>query len=276
MRAAVVKNSSVPRYHAAAAAFSKQAAAYDRDDAANPILGAMRAQVYDHIDQYLGKECNILELNAGTGIDALRFVKKGHNVHCVEVAGGMVNEIKNKISANALESRWSVYQKSFTDLESVDVQHIDYVFSNMGGLNCTKDLRAVFQPLVPKLNPGAVLTLVIMTHLSPWDWLSFFTLRWRHATRRLGRGPVMAHLLGETFEVFYHSIADTKKALGTKFKLVQTESLGLFLPPPDKTYLPKNFPRLFSMLKKIDRSTRNIFPFNRVGDHVVMTFQYTG
>src|SRR4051794_16595615 len=59
-------------------AFSKQATHYDQDDSSNPILLDWRKKVYTHVNQFLKPGNRILELNAGTGIDALHFVNAGH------------------------------------------------------------------------------------------------------------------------------------------------------------------------------------------------------
>src|SRR3954463_5975746 len=55
-------------------AFSKQASHYDEDDFSNRILLDWRDKVYAHVNPFLKPCSSILELNAGTGIDALHFV----------------------------------------------------------------------------------------------------------------------------------------------------------------------------------------------------------
>lgn len=67
-------------YQAVNNAFSKQSFSFDEEDFQNPILQEMRKQVYEHVDKYITPDSNILELNAGTGIDALRFIQKGHRI----------------------------------------------------------------------------------------------------------------------------------------------------------------------------------------------------
>jgi len=54
-------------------AFSKQSLHYDEEDRTNHILIDMREQVYAHVNNYLKPGSSILELNAGTGIDAVHF-----------------------------------------------------------------------------------------------------------------------------------------------------------------------------------------------------------
>src|SRR5690606_39879051 len=57
-------------------AFSKQSVVYDRDDARNIILRDLRRQVYEHVERFISPGSKILELNAGTGIDAMYFARR--------------------------------------------------------------------------------------------------------------------------------------------------------------------------------------------------------
>ncbi len=54
-------------------AFSKQSIHYDATDTANPVLTDLRKQVHDHVAAFMPPRSKILELNAGTGIDAAHF-----------------------------------------------------------------------------------------------------------------------------------------------------------------------------------------------------------
>jgi hypothetical protein len=39
--------------------------------------------------------------------------------------------------------------------------------------------------------------------------------------------------------------------------------------------IPKKFPLLAKVLNKIDEKFSGIFPFNRIGDHIIVTAEYT-
>src|SRR5450432_2015911 len=79
-------------------AFSKQSLHYDADDLQNSLLQTMRLQVYSHVSIFINKPSRILELNSGTGIDALHFVQQGHSVHATDLSDGMIEQIKKKIN----------------------------------------------------------------------------------------------------------------------------------------------------------------------------------
>src|SRR6187402_1192903 len=150
-------------------AFSKQSAHYDVDDLQNSILKEWRAQVYDHVHQFLKPGQRMIELNAGTGLDALHFASCGNHVLATDLSDGMVHEIKQKIQRHSLNERLKVQQLSYDALNNLKTEKFDYVFSNFGGLNCIDDLAKVTAHLPSLLNDGAYVTWVIMPKVSMWE-----------------------------------------------------------------------------------------------------------
>src|SRR5438045_6266072 len=86
-------------------AFSKQSLHYDEHDSNNPILLSWREQVYAHVRRFLKPGSRILELNAGTGTDAVHFVSLGHAVHCIDIYEGMISQIEDKRTRLRLEAK---------------------------------------------------------------------------------------------------------------------------------------------------------------------------
>ena len=72
----------------AAAAFNKQAVLFDELYSANTIIQYKRKRVRDHVDKFI-PHCKILELNAGTGEDAVYFAQHGHDVHATDISQPM-------------------------------------------------------------------------------------------------------------------------------------------------------------------------------------------
>jgi ubiquinone/menaquinone biosynthesis C-methylase UbiE len=255
-------------------AFSKQSYLYDADDQANPILLAWRKQVYQHVQQHLTPNSQMLELNAGTGIDASYFVQAGHRVHCVELSDGMVRQIQNKVIRFGFHDRLTVQQGSFENLNLVTGK-FDFVFSNFGGLNCTDDLKKVTRHMPNLLNDGSMLTWVIMPPICPWEIMWLLKGYFKQGLRRFHKNGVMAHVEGEYFKTYYYSLSDITKALGKNFKLIRCEGLGVLSPPPSAKDFVTKHPKLYRTLTKWDEKIKSIFPFNRIGDHIIVTFRYT-
>lgn len=257
-------------------AFSKQSAHYDATDNANPILTDLREQVYDHVASFMNPGSRILELNAGTGIDALYFAERGHSVLATDISDGMIAQLEKKISDNDLEGRLSCRQLAYDHLVALEGEKFDYVFSNFGGLNCIEDLSQVSRQLPGLLMPGAYVTWVIMPPVCPWELAGVLKGHGTKAFRRLRSQGTISHLEGEYFMTYYHTASKVRDALGSHFRLVKREGLAAISPPPHHGDLPKKMKRLYSFLRSVDRLVRHTFPFNRWADHIVLTFRYVG
>ena len=211
----------------------------------------------------------MLELNAGTGIDAIHFSQQGHRVHAIDIAAGMIAQLQKKSNGLSLTCE----QRSFEELHLLSIEPVDYVFSNFGGLNCTDDLSKVTRYFPTLLKPGGFATVVIMPPVCPWEWLWLLRGHGRKAFRRLNKEGAMAHLEGEHFTTYYYSLGDIKEAFGEKFKLISAEGLGALSPPPSKASFVNQHPTLYKILTKMDDGLRHTFPFNRWADHIIVTFQ---
>ena len=102
-----------------AAAFSRKAAEYDAfgDDHIN--LARMRRKVYDHVLRFVQPADRMLELNAGTGIDAAFFARQGYTVHAIDIAPGMLDHLAAKIEQQHLHDRLTYQALSFTEIDRV-------------------------------------------------------------------------------------------------------------------------------------------------------------
>ena len=253
--------------------FSRQSVHYDADDIINPILTAWRKKVYAHAEHFLKRPSRILEINAGTGIDALHFVQAGHSVHATDVSPGMIRKIREKIDQSGAAHRFTVQQCSFESLYEIPERKFDFIFSNFGGLNCCCDLSLVTRHLEGILHDGAYLTWVVMPPVSPWEW-TWILKGQRKAFRRLANGGIPAHVEGETITTYYHSLRTIQQKLGTRFRLIKSEGLGALSPPPSSLKFIQRHPTTWAILSAIDDVARLYFPFNRWADHLIVTFQY--
>jgi ubiquinone/menaquinone biosynthesis C-methylase UbiE len=253
------------------AAFSKQSSHFDEDDCSNPILRLWRQRIYTHVETFLKPNSRILELNAGTGIDAIYFAKQGHRVHATDLSDGMISTLQRKIDQLSLSDKITIQQVSFEDLDGVK-EKFDFLFSNFGGLNCMDDLKKVTRHISGLLNPNGILTFVIMPRLCPWEWLWAFKGKFKNAFRRFNSKGADTHLEGHHFTTYYFSLRQIQKSMGD-LNLLKVESLGCISPPPSATKFVQTFPRFTKFLNQLDVVFSNKFPFDRWGDHLIVTFQ---
>lgn len=256
-------------------AFSRQSLNYDEYDKSNPTLTWMRNQVMEHALKFLRPNDKILELNSGTGIDAQFFAEKGFTVHCTDLSDGMIEQMKNKFSSGKFSDKISFQQCSFTELDKISNRKFDFIFSNFGGLNCIADLKEVTRFFPSLLNKNGRVCLVILPPVCPWEIIQLFRGKFNVAFRRFNKEGVLANVEGVKFRTYYFSARKVVKALGKDFKLLKLESLALFTPIPQMEKIPKKYPGLAKSLNKMDELVSDIFPFNRIGDHIIITAEYT-
>jgi len=254
-------------------AFTRQSLHYDEDDKKNLILADMRRQVREHVESFLKPDDRILELNAGTGLDAVYFAGKGHRVHATDLSDGMIEVIKRKVNDLQLYSRLTYQQCSYDQLDELNLGRFDYLFSNFGGLNCIRDLDNVTCNFSSILKKNGYATIVVMPMVSLWELLSVFKGNTR-AFRRFNKNGTISHLEGEYFITYYHTLSTIVKAFGPDFQLMKVEGLSALIPPPHKAAFPQQRPGLYRFLKKLDKKVRGHFPFNRWADHIITTFQF--
>jgi ubiquinone/menaquinone biosynthesis C-methylase UbiE len=251
-------------------AFSKQAPHYDHDDVNNIVLQDLRKQIYRHVDSLLSPGSHILELNAGTGIDAVRFVQAGHFVHATDLSDGMIEQLNRKKTMPGME-HLTVQQLSYHQLDRLPTRNFDMVFSNFGGLNCTDDLADIGQKLPSLIKPGGYVTWVVMPVVSAWEMATIVKGN-RHAFRRWANNGTMARLEGESFRTWYHPLSSLRRSL-KNFELLKVEGIAALSPPPYKASFPQRYPRIYKALRIADAAAGTRFPFNRWADHIIATFQ---
>jgi ubiquinone/menaquinone biosynthesis C-methylase UbiE len=259
-----------------AEAFSRTAEKYDRFAEDHPNLMRMRLRVYAHLLRYLPAGASILELNAGTGSDAVSLAQRGFRVHATDIAPGMLKRLEEKVERLGFDGRVSFQECSFTQLERLSGGPFDAVFSNLGGLNCTSDLSSVACGMLPLLRPGGLVTWVLMPPVCLWELAMALTGDLRFAFRRLAPNGTRAHLEGKYFTIYYFTPRQVIHALGPQFTPLVIEGLSIFAPPAESKNLAWRHPRLYNALCWLDERLCRIPPFRAWGDFYMITLRYQG
>lgn len=252
-------------------AFTRTAARYDAFGDDHPHLSRMRHKVYAAVERAVPAGARILELNAGTGTDAVHLAQRGFKVHATDIAPGMLERIRDKVAAGRLEGRVTVQDCSFLDLDRVTGAPFDAVLSNLGGLNCVADLTAVLRGLDHVLVPGGTVVLVVMPPICLWELGLVFTGQFRLAVRRLSRGGTQAHLEGREFTVHYFTPRQVAEAFGPCYDVLSVEGLSVITPTAESKNLAKRHPNIYRTLARVDDRLAPHPPFSRWGDFFVLT-----
>ena len=259
----------------AAFAFSQQSAVFDELYAANSIVHYKRDRVRKHLLQYLGPGSHILELNAGTGDDAIYLAQQGHYVHATDIAEGMQKKLSSKTAGLHLTGRVSNELCSYTALNTlVNKGPYDCIFSNFAGLNCTGDLQQVLDSFNNLLKPGGIVVLVILPKFCLWESLLIVKGKFKTATRRFfsAKGR-KAKIDGAFFTCWYYSPGFIIKGLKNNFELLETEGLCTLVPPSYIENFAEKHPKAFSYLCKMENRLKGKWPWKYIGDYYIISLR---
>jgi ubiquinone/menaquinone biosynthesis C-methylase UbiE len=253
-------------------AFTRQSPRFDALDRRDSIIQWMRERVRAHVLK-THPAGTMLELNCGTGLDAVFFAEHGFEVLATDNAPGMLEELERKLAGTALKARVTSQRCSFNDLEGLKPLTFDHVFSNFGGLNCAGDLGAVITNLKPLIKTGGLVTLVLMPRVCPWEMLMAVKGNFRLAGRRFKRAGADSNVEGIQFKTWYYSPAYVKRAFGDGFTTLAHFGLAALHPPPYMENFPKRFPVWSGRLKKLDERMAHARPFRSWADHYLITLK---
>ncbi len=255
-------------------AFSNQSEVFDLEDLENPVIQRMRKQVHTHVLALLKPGDRILELNAGTGIDAVFFAQHGFDILATDNADGMLKVFGEKIAEQQLGKKIELRKCSFNNLQELQAGTFDHIFSNFGGLNCAENIENVIKQFDKLLNPGGMATLVIMPPICPWEMLLALKGNFKIAFRRLSKKGVRSHLEGVYFDTYYYSPKRLRNAFDkNKYETVCIKGLGILSPPPYLNHFPERYPRLYNTLCNWEEKIDQRAPFNSWADHFVITMR---
>jgi len=259
----------------AATAFSRQSAFFDQLYAANNIVQYKRQRVQNHLQQYISPGNFILELNSGTGQDAIWLAQQGCKIHATDISTGMQEVLHQKIRAEGLGDFITYELCSFTQLQNLaEKGPYDMIFSNFAGLNCTGELDKVLAAFSSLLKPGGVVTLVLLPRFCLWEFLLIFKGKFKTATRRFfSRKGRLAHLENTFFRCWYYNPSYITEYLKDEFNLLSIEGLCTFVPPSYIEDFDRKYPKLFERLRKMEEAYKNAWPWKFIGDYYIISLQ---
>jgi ubiquinone/menaquinone biosynthesis C-methylase UbiE len=258
-----------------AAAFNRQSPLFDTLYSNNTIIRYKRERVRSHIQHYLKPNSYILELNSGTGEDAVWFAQQGHRVHATDISAGMQQQLIKKVQAAAVQHAVSTELISFTALQELQIQQqFDHIFSNFAGLNCTGELQIVLASFNNLVKPGGIVTMVILPKFCLWEFLLLLKGQFKTAFRRFfsGRGAA-AHIEGTHFTCWYYNPSYIVRHLQPGFELLEVEGLCTLVPPSYMEGFAEKHPRLYRFLTRQENRLRKTWPWKVTGDYYIISLR---
>jgi ubiquinone/menaquinone biosynthesis C-methylase UbiE len=265
---------SVATQHRAALAFDSLAERYDDLFTRSLIGRAQRDAVWKRAAEAFTPGDHVLELNCGTGEDALFLSRLGVVVTACDASEQMILQA---IRRRELEAPHS--EISFKVLPTEKIAELqapvmfDGVFSNFSGLNCVADLAEVAKQLSTCVRPGAPLLLCLSTRVCLWEIAWFLCHGEFNKAFRRCRGKATVSLGEFNVVVRYPSVRRLRGLFSPAFVLRSWTGIGVAVPPSYLEPWARKHPQRLNALRRLDRIICNWPGFRSIGDHVLLWFE---
>lgn len=256
-------------------AFDGVAATYDRSNAENPILCAMRGRTRAALEAVAPRGASILDLGCGPGTDAVYFAGRGYRVVAIDWSLAMVEEARRNLRAAGSDG--DVRHLGIEQLDALEPPAGGFAaaYSSFGPLNCVTDLDRAARTIARTVHSGGALVASVIGRVCPWE-LAIYLSRgaWRRAAVRFARGPVAVPLEGRTVWTQYYTPGQFDRAFeAAGFEPVSVRALGLLAPPPYLQSFAERHPDLVTRLHAAD-DRLGAWPLLRaLGDHFLVVMR---
>jgi len=225
--------------------------------------------------KYFRQGNSLLELNCGTGSDAISLARCGMKILATDLSPAMIDVVRNKVNAAQLGGRVTTAVIGFNDLQQLRGKAFDGAYSDMGGLNCTDNLVAIAHNLHLIVKPGGYFIASVMTDFSLWETVAHILRgKWVQAFRRSKRNGATAKVHGMQVRVHYYSPREITRAFEPDFVPVEITGLNIFTPPPTSHNAYRRLGKLNNLLERLDNSIARAPFFKGIGDHSVVVFRH--
>jgi ubiquinone/menaquinone biosynthesis C-methylase UbiE len=243
--------------------FDHIASTSDSTYASGRIGQMQRRRVWRYLEKITPelKGLEILELNCGTGDDAVLFSDRGFNIVATDVSEEMLKVTQQKVQQYSLQHKISSH---YLDLDAFDetVFHkkFDLVFSNFGGLNSINPAALVklLDKIPVMLTPRGRFVAVVGSRYCLWETL-FYLLKFnfKMAFRRWTKREVITECIETNFKNWYYQPSQIIRWTTSAFSLNFKMPVGISIPPiqlePFFERRERSLFRFYSVEKKLSR-----------------------
>jgi SAM-dependent methyltransferase len=267
-------NSMVQDVHRAGSAFDSIAESYDSLFTTSMIGQMQRAAVWRKAETVFRSRDRVLELNCGTGTDALFLASLGIAVTACDASPRMIEQARGRKAVEAPRAAVDfrvLCTERLDDLPS-DLR-FDGVFSNFSGLNCIPDLSNIWRLLADRLQSGAQILLCLSTRICVWEILHYICKGEFHKAFRRCRGTAEATMGGHSFAVYYPTLGSLRQSLRPMFRLRSVTGIGVTVPPSYMESWARRNPSILKFCEAVDRLICEWPGIRVLGDHMVLRLE---
>jgi SAM-dependent methyltransferase len=255
-------------------AFDQLAEGYDDLFTKSLIGRAQRTVVWNVLTQIFQSGDHVLELNCGTGEDALFLARNGISVFACDASERMIQVASQRLSVEGLDTSVQFSLLPTEHLSEIECPTMfDGAFSNFSGLNCVVNLRQTAGDLANLLPAGAPLLICLSTRFCISEIVWFLVHgEFRKAFRRCF-GHATATVGQFTVDVYYPTVRQLRKLFSPFFTLQSVTGIGVTVPPSYVESWICKHPRLLGFLRATDAIVATRPWFRVLGDHMLLRFE---
>lgn len=247
---------------------------YVQDFSGTSIGQTRRQAVWRRLDKIFSPDQKLLELNCGTGIDAVHLAQRGIQLVACDISSRMIEfarELAVSTDTSELIDFKVLPNEEIGSLRGENV--FDGAFSNFCGLNCVEDLPAVVRELTRLVRPSARVLLCMMGRFVPWE-IAWFTAHGEpgKALRRLRGNSFRSSVQGAVC-IQRPSVREITRFMSPAFRLRRWSGVGVAVPPTYTDNRMRHFPRMIKGLAGVDRLVGDLPLFRRMADCVLLEFE---
>lgn len=254
--------------------FSGYAKNYDADFSLSEIGKLQRGRVWHFLKKNIPhRSFQILELNCGTGIDALWFAERDCSVLATDISAEMIKRAEVNTAA-----RRELVQVGVCDCRNIlsltKGKQFDLIFSNFSGLNCLDEteLKQLSDALSQLVKPGGKFIACFFGTKCIWERFYFLMkFNFKQMFRR-GNGKSAVAKVGEDrITTWYYSVETIGRIFEKNFKVQKSMPVGFFIPPSYLNSIFKRIPFLLTLLAFFEKRFAPAMLSN-YADHYIVSF----
>jgi SAM-dependent methyltransferase len=253
-------------------AFDSVAADYDGPRGNNALIQDMRAEMWRTLDATFAPGSRLIDLGCGTGLDAVRMARVGHDVVATDWSPRMVERTYARAQREQLSERVHALTVGAHELFRIEGrEQFDGAYSNLGALNCVPDLTGMAAECARFLKPGGRLVFAVIGRICPWE-IGYYALKrnWRRIGVRFAEHMVPVGMNQRVVWTRYYTPGQFYAAFRRHFVRKYWGGLCVFAPPPYLTWLKERHLGWYERLWCLDRSAAGWPLLRNMGDHFLM------
>ncbi len=257
--------------------WDRAADTYEQDFAATVIGGTRRSAIWRELDAAFHPGQRILELNCGTGVDAVHLAERGLCILACDISPRMIELARERARAAVLTDRAQFRVLPTEEIGSLTREApFDGAFSSFSGLNCVEDLQGVRRNLAQLLRPGATFLASVMGRFVVWEVLWFLAHGDLTKAMRRCRTANAFGLESGGVKVQVRSVAEMARQFAPEFRLHGWKGIGIAVPPSYVEHWARRVPNLTRALARADRLLARVPVIRSTADCVLLRFEHIG